>query len=192
MQNNVTRSGDSAREPMSWSTPTAAWIGGVSAPTTSPRSVQVWWCASITWRGRSLGERGVFEQLYCPATVFAESEDFDGRPSLPPTYLFNDYLAAYLGAAGTASALRRRAVVGGSWHVRVNLARVCMWVQDLGLLDQGDVAVLPRPSRPNFDLVTVDSPFGPIAEPVLPLAFSDAPTPVGGEPRPLGSLPLQW
>ncbi|OZC88853.1 CoA transferase [Rhodococcus sp. 06-412-2C] len=145
------------------------------------------WGADGPW-----GERGGFDQLACSATGFAESENFDGRPSLPPTYLLNDYLAAYLGAAGTVAALRRRAIMGGSWRVRVNLDRVCMWVQDLGLFHQDDVAALPRPSRPNIDLVTVDSPFGPITEPVLPLAFSDVPTPVWGVPRPLGSSPLQW
>ncbi|MDZ7910655.1 MAG: CoA transferase [Rhodococcus sp. (in: high G+C Gram-positive bacteria)] len=145
------------------------------------------WGADGPW-----GDRGGFDQLACSATGLAESENFDGRPSLPPTYLLNDYLAAYLGAAGIVAALRRRAILGGSWRVRINLARFCMWVQDLGMFDQDEVAALPRPTQPNIDLVTVDSPFGPITEPTLPLAFSDAPTPVWGKPRPLGSSPLQW
>ncbi|MDI6626323.1 MAG: CoA transferase [Rhodococcus sp. (in: high G+C Gram-positive bacteria)] len=145
------------------------------------------WGADGPW-----GARGGFDQLACSATGFAASEDFDGRPSLPPTYLLNDYLAAYLGAAGMVAALRRRAMGGGSWRVRINLARVCMWVQDLGMFDQDDVAALPRPIAPNIDLVTVDSPFGPITEPALPLAFSGAPSPLWGVPRPLGSSSLQW
>ncbi|MCE4946599.1 hypothetical protein LVX13_26235 [Streptomyces albulus] len=40
-------------------------------------------------------------------------EEWTGRPSLPPTYLLNDYLAACLGAAAVATALRRRATEGG-------------------------------------------------------------------------------
>lgn len=145
------------------------------------------WGAEGPWGGR-----GGFDQLACSATGFALSEQVGGRPSLPPTYLLNDYLAAYLGAAGITAALRNRARTGGSWRVRVNLARVCMWVQDLGMFAPDAVAGLPRPDRPVIDLVTVASPFGDVTEPALPIAFTDRPTPRPGSPRPLGSSPLSW
>ena len=145
------------------------------------------WGAEGPW-----GDRGGFDQLACSATGFALSEARDGRPSLPPTYLLNDYLAAYLGAAGIIAALRARAERGGSWRVRIDLARVCMWVQDLGLFDPADVAMLPRPDRATIDLFRLQSPFGEIVEPVLPLAFSAAPTPHPRAPALLGSSPLTW
>ncbi|MEH3155260.1 MAG: CoA transferase [Gordonia paraffinivorans] len=145
------------------------------------------WGADGPW-----ADRGGFDQLACSATGFAQSEGRDGRPSLPPTYLLNDYLAAYLGAAGIAAALRKRAVGGGSWRVRINLARVCMWVQDQGLFDLADVADLPRPDHPGVDLSRVDSVFGEVVEPVLPVTFSGLPTPRWGAPTPLGSSPLAW
>lgn len=145
------------------------------------------WGADGPW-----ADRGGFDQLACSATGFAASEARDGRPSLPPTYLLNDYLAAYLGAAGIAAALRRRAADGGSWRVRIDLARVCMWVQDQGMFDPVDVAHLPRPGSPSIDLGRVDSVFGEIVEPVLPVTFSGAPTPRWGAPTPLGSSPLAW
>ena len=46
--------------------------------------------------------------------------------------MLNDYIAGYLGAAGVIAALRRRAVEGGSYHVRISLSRAAMWYQSLG------------------------------------------------------------
>lgn len=70
-------------------------------------------------------ERGGFDQLACSATGFAleeaqpvEEGQFP-KPSLPPTYLLNDYLAAVLGAAGVASALQKRSKEGGSYRVHL-------------------------------------------------------------------------
>ena len=48
----------------------------------------------------------------------------------------NDYIAGYLGAAGIQAALIRRAKEGGSYHVRVNLARCAMWFMSLGKFDK--------------------------------------------------------
>lgn len=145
------------------------------------------WGADGPW-----ADRGGFDQLACSSTGFALTEGMAGPPSLPPTYLLNDYLAAYLGAAGIVAALRRRAVHGGSWRVRIDLAQVCMWVQDQGLFDPAEIADLPRPDHPEVDMVRVGSPFGEIVEPALPLTFSAAPTPRWGVPSLLGSSNLSW
>jgi crotonobetainyl-CoA:carnitine CoA-transferase CaiB-like acyl-CoA transferase len=56
----------------------------------------------------------------------------DVAPGFPPTLVMNDYIAGYLGAAGVLAALRRRARDGGSYHVRISLARAAMWYQSLG------------------------------------------------------------
>jgi pimeloyl-ACP methyl ester carboxylesterase len=45
---------------------------------------------------------------------------------------------------GVLAALRRRAREGGGWQVAVNLAAVCMWVQDLGRL--ADVSIVANPA----------------------------------------------
>ena len=47
----------------------------------------------------------------------------------------NDFIAGYAGAAGIQAALIRRAKEGGSYHVRVNLARCAMWFNSLGTFD---------------------------------------------------------
>ncbi|MGW5113994.1 CoA transferase [Streptomyces noursei] len=138
------------------------------------------------------GERGGFDQLACSATGFA-MEEWTDRPSLPPTYLLNDYLAAYLGAAAVATVLRRRATEGGSWRIRVTLAGVCHWVQELGLLTREDVLGLPLPGRtPMAALSTTATDFGPLTEPATPFAYSGRPVPQPGRRSPLGSAALQW
>jgi len=55
-----------------------------------------------------------------------------------------DYVSGYLMAFGAMVALLRRAREGGSWHVRVSLARTGKWIVDLGLLDAASIADAPR------------------------------------------------
>jgi len=52
-------------------------------------------------------------------------------------------IAGYLGAAGIQAALIRRAKEGGSYHVRVNLARAAMFFMSLGTFDKN----APAPHR---------------------------------------------
>ena len=55
-----------------------------------------------------------------------------------------DYGTGYLLAFGTMAALARRATEGGSWQVRVSLARVGEWITDLGMIDAAEVARTPK------------------------------------------------
>ncbi|GGF52502.1 CoA transferase [Marmoricola endophyticus] len=137
------------------------------------------------------GDRGGFDQLACAATGFA-AEEWTDRPALPPTRLLNDYLAAYLGAAAVASVLRRRAVDGGSWRIRISLAGVCTWVQRLGLLDRDTVLALPRPSAPLGALASYDTTFGRVVEPAAPYTLDGRAVPDPGDRRPLGTSALSW
>ena len=50
----------------------------------------------------------------------------------------NDYCTAYWGAYGAIEGLRRRAVSGGSWHVRVSLTQSAMWFLRLPRVTNGD------------------------------------------------------
>ena len=68
-------------------------------------------------------------------TGFTTEDVTPERPAFPPTHVMNDYIAGYLGAAGIQAALIRRAKEGGSYHVRVNLARCAMWFMSLGKFD---------------------------------------------------------
>lgn len=79
------------------------------------------------------GDRAAFDMEGVSTTGFTMTEGGGtGIPRFPPTLVMNDYITGYIGAAGILAALRRQATEGGSWHVRVNLARAAMWFQDLG------------------------------------------------------------
>jgi crotonobetainyl-CoA:carnitine CoA-transferase CaiB-like acyl-CoA transferase len=54
-----------------------------------------------------------------------------------------DYVSGYLMAFGAMVALRRRATEGGSWHVRVGLARVGKWIFDHGRVPAADRLAVP-------------------------------------------------
>ncbi len=41
-------------------------------------------------------------------------------------------MTGYFAAAGMMAALLRRSIEGGSYHVKLSLARSAMWVQELG------------------------------------------------------------
>ena len=47
-----------------------------------------------------------------------------------------DNIVGWFGTVGVLEALRRRAVEGGSYRVRVSLTRVCLWLISLGILDK--------------------------------------------------------
>lgn len=81
-----------------------------------------------------------WEQLAQAATGICVRQGGDGAPVLAPAAM-NDYTTGYFGAVGAMMALRRRAKEGGSWLVRVSLARTSMWYFDLGDdLDPADAA----------------------------------------------------
>jgi crotonobetainyl-CoA:carnitine CoA-transferase CaiB-like acyl-CoA transferase len=46
-----------------------------------------------------------------------------------------DHATGYLLAFGVMTALARRIVEGGSWHVRVSLAQTAHWLRQLGRVD---------------------------------------------------------
>jgi len=72
-----------------------------------------------------------WEQLAQATTGVCVVQGGDGPPVLAPAAM-NDYTTGYFGALGAMMALRRQAREGGSWLVRVSLARTSMWYYDLG------------------------------------------------------------
>ncbi len=75
-----------------------------------------------------------WEQLAQTVTGMAEAQGRHlgaDQPTLLPAAV-TDYTTGYLAAFGTLVALHRRARLGGSYWVRVSLARTGMWVRALG------------------------------------------------------------
>ena len=79
-----------------------------------------------------------FDMEGLTVTGFTMIEGGGKRPRFPPTFVMNDYIAGYMGAAGVIAALRQRAREGGSYHVRVHLARCATWFMDLGQFTDAD------------------------------------------------------
>ena len=67
----------------------------------------------------------------------------EGKPRLMPVSAI-DYVSGYLMAFGAMAALLRRAREGGSWRVRVSLARTGKWIVDRGLLPRAALAGAPK------------------------------------------------
>ena len=105
--------------------------------------------------------RGGFDMEGLACTGFTIAEGDGGPPRFPPTLVMNDYIAGYLGAAGVLAALRRRAKEGGSWHVRISLARAAMWYGSLGQFPSKDFdANDPRHRMIEPELMTAQTPYG--------------------------------
>lgn len=106
-------------------------------------------------------QRGGFDMEGLACTGFTVGEGGNGPPRFPPTLVMNDYIAGYLGAAGVLAALRRRAREGGSYHVRISLARAAMWYASLGKFDSKEFdANDPRHRMIDPELIRSHTPYG--------------------------------
>ena len=72
-----------------------------------------------------------WEQLSQSVTGIASAQGEPGKPQLVAAAAA-DYTTGYLAALGTMAALRRRAIEGGSYHVRASLCQTAMWIAEDG------------------------------------------------------------
>jgi crotonobetainyl-CoA:carnitine CoA-transferase CaiB-like acyl-CoA transferase len=86
------------------------------------------WGESGPWKGR----RG-FDSIVQAVSGIADAHGSSDKPRLLPVSAI-DYISGYLMAFGVCVALARRRSEGGSWLVRVGLARVGKWIVDRGVL----------------------------------------------------------
>ena len=138
------------------------------------------------WAGRP-----GFDQNGQVASGFAMKEG-GTKPQFSPVFYLADLMTGYFAAAGMMAALLRRSIEGGSYHVKVSLARSAMWVQELGFLDvagQHDVPeedVLPAKTK------TMDSIYGPLSFPAPPLKFTNLDIPQFDTIEPYGASSPEW
>ena len=137
-----------------------------------------------------------FDMIAVAVSGYVDAEGAVDAPIMPLQVIFADYLAAYVGSAAVAAALHRRAVEGGSYQVRVSLTRMCMWAQELGLLDASAL----NGTKPFADLVreanlptsTIDGPFGEITYLPTMIDMPDIKPGFVRSTQPLGSSLLEW
>lgn len=122
------------------------------------------------------------------ATGVSVTEGSAEQPKWPTTRLLADYLTGFLGAAGALSALIRRSREGGSYHVKLSLARTAMWVQDLGLVDPAMAPARPRPPI----MMSMPSGFGQLGYLAPVTQFALSPSYWDKPPVPLGASRPEW
>ena len=103
-----------------------------------------------------------------------------------------DHAAGYLMALGALMALRRRAEEGGSWHVRVSLARTGRWLRDLGRVEDGFAAPDPEFADVADRLEETPSGFGPLTAVRHAARLSETPPRWARPSMPLGTHPPVW
>ena len=138
------------------------------------------------WAGR----RG-FDSLVQSATGFnlAEAQAAgSAQPKALPVQIL-DMTTGFLIAFGAQAALLRQQTEGGSWHVRVSLARTAQWLRELGRVENGFSA--PTPDFAGL-METVPSGYGALTAMRHAAEFSHTP-PGGARPSvPPGTNPLAW
>ena len=133
-----------------------------------------------------------WEQLAQCATGIADVEAKDGVPKLLPAAA-TDYTTGYLAALGATVALLRRHRDGGSYRVKVSLARTGMWLFDLGMVDgAADVDFGATLEDVQSKMITTDSPFGRLVHLPPAVTMSDTPPRWDLPPEPLGHHKPEW
>ncbi len=85
-------------------------------------------------------------------------------PKLTEILVVNDYVTSWLASVAVTAALKRRAKEGGSYRIELNLARVSLWLVQMGYFDKDYVAAIAKTSGDHAylppDTFTVQTPCG--------------------------------
>jgi len=125
---------------------------------------------------------------YAQARGGSEPRSEPSKPRLMPVSA-NDYVGGYLMAFGALVALHRRATEGGSWLVRVSLARTGKWIVDRGVIENFASVPGELPKEELQKLIIQTGKFSHL-RPVLEL--SETPPHWARPPAALGSHPAAW
>jgi len=143
--------------------------------------------------GGPWGTRGGYDPLGQTVCGICFDEGTPERPRLVPTFTLNDYVTAYLGAAGVTAALVRRAREGGSYHVRVSLTRSSMFVQELGRVsDAARVAVRELPGVDPAHLMRTATAWGELGHAAPLVEYSETKAAWEHPAQPLGASQALW
>ena len=145
------------------------------------------WGTTGPWKDRR-GFDSIVQTVSGQAYRQASEGADPSKPRLMPVSA-NDYVGGYLMAFGVLAALYRRATEGGSWLVRVSLARTGKWIVDRGIL-QGFASVPADLPQPELQKLLMQTQSYTHLKPVLELSetqpYWERP------PAPLGAHPAQW
>ncbi len=142
-------------------------------------------------------ERAGYDPLGQVASGLAAGEGSLDAPLMASTFTLNDYLAAYLAAAGVNSALLKRAREGGSYHVKVSLTAASVWLQELGQMpsqywQDGPIGIARLPDPAPDELTTTRTPYGLIEHPTPIAQYAETPAFWDRPPEPAGASDAVW
>lgn len=137
-------------------------------------------------------DRPGFDQDAQVASGFAMTEGHGGPPKFSPVFYLADLITGYFAAAGMMAALYRRAIEGGSYQVKVSLARSAMWVQELGLLDVATQGQVPEKDSYPAETVSINTAYGTVTSLAPPLTFTNLTLPALDRLVPYGADPPSW
>ena len=144
--------------------------------------------------GGPWAERRGFDSLVQTATGFnhaeGEAAGVEGPKELPAQML--DHATGYLMAFGAMMAKARQSREGGSWHVRVSLARTGRWLWNLGRVADGFKTADLKGDAASPFMEEVPSGFGPLRSVRHSAVLSKTPALWARPAMPLGSHPPQW
>ena len=139
-------------------------------------------------------ERRGFDSLVQTATGFNHAEGqaagLDRPKELPVQML--DHGTGYMMAFGAMMAKARQSREGGSWHVRVSLARTGRWLWNLGRVADGFKTPEMKDETVAPFLEDVASGFGPLRSVSHSAVLSKTQAFWARPAMPLGSHPPQW
>jgi hypothetical protein len=153
-------------------------------------------CVTLSaWGGTGpWSKRRGFDSIVQSVSGIADASAKDGKPRLLPVSAI-DYVAGYLMAFGAMVALERRAREGGSWHVRVALARIGRWIVERGQAEPAQYLSLPA-DLPEAELAALmaemDAPDGRIRYLKPVVRMSETPPRWTRPPVPLGYHAASW
>ena len=95
-----------------------------------------------------------------------------------------DYASGHLLALGAMAGLYKRATEGGSWRVRVALARTRHWLESLGRIEGGFDATAPSNDEVADLMTEIESDYGKLLAVKYPAQLSLTPVPENLAPTP--------
>jgi crotonobetainyl-CoA:carnitine CoA-transferase CaiB-like acyl-CoA transferase len=141
--------------------------------------------------GGPWAERAGWEQLAQTATGMAHEHAGVEQAAIVPAAV-TDYTTGHLAALGALVALARRAREGGSWHVRVSLARTATWIQSLPRAPEGAAPSGLDPAVLAAHQIELSTAWGKVVRLDPILRMSETPPRWTLPPAPLGSDAPRW
>jgi crotonobetainyl-CoA:carnitine CoA-transferase CaiB-like acyl-CoA transferase len=132
-----------------------------------------------------------WEQLAQTVTGMAHEHGGTEAASIAPAAV-TDYVTGHLAALGVMRALARRACEGGSWHVRVSLARTAIWILSLPRVSPSATPTGVDPAVLAAHRITMETAWGPLERMGPVLQMSETPPRWTLPPSPLGTHAAEW